>query len=153
MMYSSFSPQILIPLNCGPKETTLCCHRTSFSVCCSPTQMGPKEFRWTTVSTQNGPTCPRRRQFSLQFSRQTSKASVRSLPSPKALGRRRRGLVRFQTRRSPGPTADTLQLPDPEYEHEFQGIAGNEEEEKEENTTTHESTDSIKAPSQNSEKK
>ncbi|XP_026219948.1 bestrophin-3 [Anabas testudineus] len=128
--------------------------RTSFSVCCSPTQMGPKEFRWTTVNTQNGPTRPRRRQFSLQFSRQTSKASVRSLPSPKALGRRRRGLVRFQSRRSPSAATDTLQLPDSEYDHEFQGIAGNEDEEKEANsTTTHEEAENTNPQSQSLEKK
>ncbi|KAK2859213.1 hypothetical protein Q5P01_003833 [Channa striata] len=106
--------------------------RTSFSVCCSPTQLGPKEFRWTTLNVQNGPpTRQRGRQFSLQFSRQTSKASVRSLPSPKALGRRRQGLTRFRSRQSPGPTTDTLQLPDLEYDHEFQGLTGTENEEKE----------------------
>ncbi|KAI3366878.1 hypothetical protein L3Q82_009242 [Scortum barcoo] len=104
--------------------------RTGSSVCCSPTSLGPKEFRWTTVL-NHPPTRPRGRQFSLQFSRQTSKGSVRSLPSPKALGRRRRGLARFQSRRSPGPATDTLQLPDPDYDHDFQGIAGTEESDKE----------------------
>ncbi|KAK5877078.1 hypothetical protein CesoFtcFv8_026361 [Champsocephalus esox] len=101
--------------------------RTSSSVCCSPTQLGPKEFRWT----HNPPSRPRGRQFSLQFSRQSSKASVRSLPSPKGLGRRKRTLARFQSRRSP---ADTLQLPDrePEYDNDFQGLAGTEDDEKEE---------------------
>ncbi|XP_029018736.1 bestrophin-3-like [Betta splendens] len=107
--------------------------RTSFSMSWSPTQtqLGPKEFRWTTANSQQGPSRPRRRQFSLQFSRQTSKASVRSLPSPKALGRRRRALVRAQSRRSPGPAADTLQVPDIEFDHEFQGVAANEDEEDE----------------------
>ncbi|XP_033932899.1 bestrophin-3-like [Pseudochaenichthys georgianus] len=101
--------------------------RTSPSVCCSPTQLGPKEFRWT----HHPPSRPRGRQFSLQFSRQSSKASVRSLPSPKGLGRRNRTLARFQSRRSP---ADTLQLPDrePEYDNDFQGLAGTEDDEKEE---------------------
>ncbi|XP_033991660.1 LOW QUALITY PROTEIN: bestrophin-3-like [Trematomus bernacchii] len=103
--------------------------RTSSSVCCSPTQLGPKEFRWT----HHPPSRPRGRQFSLQFSRQSSKASVRSLPSPKGLGRRKRTLARFQSRRSP---ADTLQLPDqepdPEYDNDFQGLAGTEDYEKEE---------------------
>ncbi|KAJ4923287.1 hypothetical protein JOQ06_026103 [Pogonophryne albipinna] len=102
--------------------------RTSSSVCCSPTQLGPKEFRWT----HHPPSRPRGRQFSLQFSRQSSKASVRSLPSPKGLGRRKRTLARFQSRRSP---ADTLQLPDqepdPEYDNDFQGLAGTEDDEKE----------------------
>ncbi|XP_029969881.1 bestrophin-3-like [Salarias fasciatus] len=98
--------------------------RAGSSVCCSPTQLGPKEFRWTTLNNQCRPLPrPRGRQFSLQFSRQSSKGSVRSLPSPKGLGRRRRGLARFQSRRSPGPSADTLQLPEPDYDHDFQGTA------------------------------
>ncbi|XP_072234011.1 bestrophin-3-like [Leuresthes tenuis] len=102
------------------------------SICCPPSEMGPKEFRWKTLNGKNGlPARPRGRQFSLQFSRQTSKASVRSLPSPSALGRRRRGLGRFQSRRSPGPTPDTLQPPPPDYDCEFQGTAGSEDEEKE----------------------
>ncbi|KAK1906870.1 Bestrophin-3 [Dissostichus eleginoides] len=103
--------------------------RTSSSVCCSPTQLGPKEFRWT----HHPPSRPRGRQFSLQFSRQSSKASVRSLPSPKGLGKRKRTLACFQSRRSP---ADTLQLPDqepdPECDNDFQGLAGTEDDEKEE---------------------
>ncbi|XP_051249032.1 bestrophin-3 [Dicentrarchus labrax] len=121
-------------LDPSPTEETLSLdtQRTGSSVCCSPTQLGPKEFRWTTQQVQNRPpTRLRGRQFSLQFSRQTSKGSVRSLPSPKALGRRRRGLARFQSRRSPGPPTDTLQLPDPEYDHEFQGMAGTEDDDKE----------------------
>ncbi|KAM9328418.1 bestrophin-3-like [Pholidichthys leucotaenia] len=105
--------------------------RTDSSVCYSPTSLGPKEFRWTTVNVQNHQTTkPRGRQFSLQFSRQTSKASVRSLPSPKALGKRRIGLARFQSRRFPGPSPDTLQLPDPDYDHDFKGVTGTEEDEK-----------------------
>ncbi|XP_020514874.1 bestrophin-3 [Labrus bergylta] len=100
-------------------------------VCCSPTQLGPKEFRWATQDVQNPPpTRLRGRQFSLQFSRQTSKGSVRSLPSPTGLGRRRRGLARFQSRRSPGPPSDTLQLPEPEYDQDFQGMAGTEKDNK-----------------------
>ncbi|XP_035535911.1 bestrophin-3-like [Morone saxatilis] len=120
-------------LDPSPTEETLSLdtQRTGSSVCYSPTQLGPKEFRWTTQHVQNRPPIrPRGRQFSLQFSRQSSKGSVRSLPSPKALGRRRRGLARFQSRRSPGPTTDTLQLPD-EYDHEFQGMAGTEDDDKE----------------------
>lgn len=114
-----------------PLHTVLYISRTSSSVCCSPTQLGPKAFRWTTTNAQNRPTRPRGRQFSLQFSRQSSKGSVRSLPSPKALGRRRRSLARFQSRQSPGPPCDTLQLPDPEYNHDFQGTTGAEDEDKE----------------------
>ncbi|KAM4569751.1 bestrophin-3-like isoform 2-T2 [Odontesthes bonariensis] len=103
------------------------------SICYPPSELGPKEFRWKTLNGKNGlPARPRGRQFSLQFSRQTSKASVRSLPSPSALGRRRRGLGRFQSRRSPGPTPDTLQPPPPDYDCEFQGTTGSEDEEKEE---------------------
>ncbi|XP_047430720.1 bestrophin-3-like [Mugil cephalus] len=106
--------------------------RTGYSVCCSPTQLGPKEFRWTTCNVPSQrPTRPRGRQFSLQFSRQNSKASVRSLPSPKALGRRRRSLARFHSRRSPGPTPDTLQIPEPDYNQDFQPTAGTEDDERE----------------------
>ncbi|XP_029350610.1 bestrophin-3-like isoform X2 [Echeneis naucrates] len=94
-------------------------------------RLGPKKFRWTTLTGQNAPlTRPRGRQFSLQFSRQTSKASIRSLPSPKALGRRRRGMARFQSRRSPVPSTDTLQLPEPDYEHNFQGMTATDDEER-----------------------
>ncbi|KAF7229477.1 transcript variant X2, partial [Nothobranchius furzeri] len=106
---------------------------TAGSGCCSPTQLGPKEFRWTALSVRNRPqTRPRGRQFSLQFSRQTSKASVRSLPSPNALGRRRKALGRHQSRRSPSPTPNTLQLPEADYDHDFQGTAESEDDEKEE---------------------
>ncbi|KAF6738437.1 Bestrophin-3 [Oryzias melastigma] len=127
-----------------PSLETLSISRKS-SNCCSPTQLGPKEFRWTTLHVKNRPPSrPRGRQFSLQFSRQSSKASVRSLPSPKALGRRRRGLSRLQSRRFAGPTADKLHLPEPDYDHDFQGTAGNEEEEKEE---TNSSEEVINAPS------
>ncbi|XP_029350609.1 bestrophin-3-like isoform X1 [Echeneis naucrates] len=104
---------------------------TSRTAVCSPTRLGPKKFRWTTLTGQNAPlTRPRGRQFSLQFSRQTSKASIRSLPSPKALGRRRRGMARFQSRRSPVPSTDTLQLPEPDYEHNFQGMTATDDEER-----------------------
>ncbi|XP_036977636.1 bestrophin-3-like isoform X1 [Acanthopagrus latus] len=122
--------------------------RTGSSVCCSPTQLGPKAFRWTTSIQHRPPTRPRGRQFSLQFSRQSSKGSVRSLPSPKALGKRRRGLARFQSRRSPGPPGDTLQLPDPEYNHDFQGIAGTEDNDKE---GTNNNSEDIKNPNCQSE--
>ncbi|XP_070785086.1 bestrophin-3-like [Enoplosus armatus] len=123
------------------------------SVCYSPTQLGPKAFRWTTQNFQNHPpTRPRGRQFSLQFSRQTSKGSIRSLPSPKALGRRRRGLARFQSRRSPGPPTDTLQLPDPEYDHDFQGMSGTEDDDKE-GTNNSEDIKNSNSKSQSFEKK
>ncbi|XP_031593014.1 bestrophin-3 [Oreochromis aureus] len=136
------------PTDEAPGSETL---RTASSLCCSPTQLGPKEFRWTTVNGHNRqPTKPRGRQFSLQFSRQTSKASVRSLPSPKGLGRRRQGLARFQSRRSPGPTSDTLQLPDPDYD--FQGITGTQEDEKEE-TNDNEEVKNTSSQSENFEKK
>ncbi|XP_017295854.1 bestrophin-3 [Kryptolebias marmoratus] len=112
------------------------------SNCCSPTQLGPKEFRWTTLNGTNPPPSrPRGRQFSLQFSRQTSKASIRSLPSPKALGRRRRRLGRYPSRRSPSPTPNVLQLPEPDYDHDFQGTAGSEEEEEEETNQDEEMKD------------
>ncbi|CAJ1054288.1 bestrophin-3 [Xyrichtys novacula] len=109
-------------------ETT----RAGSAVCYSPTQLGPKEFRWTTQNVHNPPpTRPRGRQFSLQFSRQISKGSIRSLPSPKGLGRRRRMLARFQSRRSPGPPSDTLQIPDSEFDQDFQAMAGTEDDNKE----------------------
>ncbi|XP_054481019.1 bestrophin-3-like [Anoplopoma fimbria] len=137
-------------LDPSPSEETpgLDTWRTGSTVCCSPTQLGPKEFRWT----YHPPTRPRGRQFSLQFSRQSSKASVRSLPSPKALGRRRRGLARFQSRRSPGPPNNTLQLPDPEYDHDFQGVAGTEDDEKE-GTNNSEAIKHQDSQSQSSENK
>ncbi|XP_054862781.1 bestrophin-3 isoform X3 [Amphiprion ocellaris] len=121
-------------------------------VCCSPTQLGPKEFRWTTLNIPcYPPPRPRGRQFSLQFSRQNSKASVRSLPSPKGLGRRRRGLGRFQYRRSPGPTPDTLQLPNPDYDHDFQGTAETENDEKE-GTSKGKDTKNTNSQSESTEK-
>lgn len=129
-------------------DSVLFIPRTGSSVCCSPTQLGPKAFRWTTSIQHRPPTRPRGRQFSLQFSRQSSKGSVRSLPSPKALGKRRRGLARFQSRRSPGPPGDTLQLPDPEYNHDFQGIAGTEDNDKE---GTNNNSEDIKNPNCQSE--
>ncbi|KAG7218922.1 hypothetical protein INR49_019422 [Caranx melampygus] len=137
-------------LDCSPTEDTagLETPRSGSSVCYSPTQLGPKEFRWTTAPNPPKPR-PRGRQFSLQFSRQSSKASVRSLPSPKALGRRRRGLARFQSRRSPGPTPDTLQLPDPEYDHNFQGTEDGERE----RTNNNDTVKNDDSQSQSSEKK
>ncbi|XP_038161107.1 bestrophin-3-like [Cyprinodon tularosa] len=124
-------------LDHSPTEEPPSMETTSFSrtgsICCSPTQLGPREFRWTTVNAKSRPPIrPRGRQFSLQFSRQTSKASVRSLPSPKGLGRRKRGLGRHHCRRSPSPTINTLQLPEPDYDTEFQGMAGGEDKEMEE---------------------
>ena len=113
----------------------LCVSRASSLVCCSPTQLGPKEFQWTATNIPNRQsTRPRRRQFSLQFSRQTSKSSVRSLPSPKGLGRRRRCLARFQSRRSPAPPTDTLQLPDPEQDPGFQGMTEGDESDRTNNS-------------------
>ncbi|XP_037552045.1 bestrophin-3 [Nematolebias whitei] len=119
------------PTEEAPSLETPSLSRTG-SNCCSPTQLGPEEFRWATLSDKNHPpTRPRGRQFSLQFSRQSSKASVRSLPSPKALGRRRKRLGRHQPWRSPSPTLNTLQIPKPDYDHDFQGTAGSEDEEEE----------------------
>uniref|UniRef100_UPI0037E84F6E bestrophin-3-like n=1 Tax=Semicossyphus pulcher TaxID=241346 RepID=UPI0037E84F6E len=140
-------------LDTSPTEETpgLETSRNSSAVCCSPTQLGPKEFRWTTQTSPNPPPRrPRGRQFSLQFSRQTSKGSVRSLPSPKGMGRRRRGLARFQSRRSPGPPSDTLQLPDPEYDHDFQGMAGTEDD-KTDGTNNSEEIKNTDSQSQKSE--
>ncbi|XP_073336529.1 bestrophin-3-like [Pagrus major] len=136
-------------LDRSPTEETqgLDTPRTGSSVCCSPTQLGPKAFRWTSSIQHRPPTRPRGRQFSLQFSRQSSKGSVRSLPSPKALGKRRRGLARFQSRRSPGPPTDTLQLPDPEYNHDFQGIAATEDDDNEGTNNS----DEMKDPNSQSE--
>ncbi|TMS02912.1 Bestrophin-3 [Larimichthys crocea] len=111
----------------SPTEETQGLDTRRTSSCCSPTQLGPKAFRWISNVQNHPPTRLRGRQFSLQFSRQTSKGSVRSLPSPKALGKRRRCLPHFQSRRSPGPSADTLQLPDTEYDQDFQGTAGAED--------------------------
>ncbi|KAK5609343.1 hypothetical protein CRENBAI_011322 [Crenichthys baileyi] len=115
----------------------------SGSMCCSPTELGPREFRWTTVNVKNcPPTRPRGRQFSLQFSRQASKASIRSLPSPKGLGRRRRVLGRHQSRRSPSPTTNTLQLPEADYNNEFQGTAVSEDNKTDEMNQNEELKDS-----------
>ncbi|TWW64422.1 Bestrophin-3 Vitelliform macular dystrophy 2-like protein 3 [Takifugu flavidus] len=109
--------------------------RTSSSLCCSPTQLGPKAFRWATLNNKHRPVHPRSRQSSLQFSRQLSQGSVRSLPSPKALGRRR-GASPFQPRQPPGPPGlpglpgppgDTLQLPDPDYNQDFEGTVADED--------------------------
>ncbi|XP_075900249.1 bestrophin-3-like isoform X2 [Nelusetta ayraudi] len=84
--------------------------------CVSPTQLGPRAFRWTTLSSPRGPARPWGRHFSLQFSRQSSKGSIRSLPSPSALGRhRRRCLARFRCRPPTEP-------PGPDHKQDFQGV-------------------------------
>lgn len=83
------------------------------------------------MNVKNRPNRPRGRQFSLQFSRQLSKGSIRSLPSPKGLGRHRPGVCQFQSRQLSGLPFDALQLPDPEHNHDFQGMSGAEEENKE----------------------
>lgn len=91
--------------------------RDSSLHCVSPTQRGPRAFRWTNLTSPRCPARPRGRQFSLQFSRQSSKGSIRSLPSPSALGQRhrRRGLTRFRFRPAAGP-------PEPEHRQDFQGM-------------------------------
>ncbi|XP_062383683.1 bestrophin-3-like [Sardina pilchardus] len=53
-------------------------------VCYSPTRMGPRKFRWTTPADRM-----RKRQLSFQLSRQGSRSSLHSLPSPRMLGRQR----------------------------------------------------------------
>lgn len=124
-------------LDASPTEETQNTNfqRTSSTAYCHPTQLGPKAFRWTNLNAHHHlPTRPRGRQFSLQFSRQSSKGSIRSLPSPKGLGRRRRSLARFESQQSPGPTADTLQLPDPD----FQGMVETEEDNKVETNNSEE---------------
>ncbi|KAG8005462.1 Bestrophin-3 [Nibea albiflora] len=133
----------------SPTEETQGLDSRRTSSCCSPTQLGPKAFRWITHAQNHPPTRLRGRQFSLQFSRQTSKGSVRSLPSPKALGKRRRCLAHFQSRRSPGPSADTLQLPDPEYEQDFQGTAGAEDD----STDGANNNEEVKSPNSQPQKK
>ncbi|XP_072309998.1 bestrophin-3-like [Eucyclogobius newberryi] len=95
--------------------------RKSSSVSYSLAQRGPKKFRWTRMcSFSHSQTRPRRRQFSLQLSRQASKGSVRSLPSPKALGKRR-GLPRFQLHNSAGSPSNTLQIPNSPYDQDYSG--------------------------------
>ncbi|KAJ0012687.1 hypothetical protein NQD34_017021 [Periophthalmus magnuspinnatus] len=108
--------------------------RKSSSVCYSPTQHGPKEFRWTRMSSLcHSQTRPRRRQFSLKFSRQASKGSVHSLPSPKALGKRRGRLPRFQLRSSAAPPSNTLQIPNSPYDQDYQGTEQTDDREQREN--------------------
>uniref|UniRef100_A0A674NSQ2 Bestrophin homolog n=1 Tax=Takifugu rubripes TaxID=31033 RepID=A0A674NSQ2_TAKRU len=129
-------PSSLLPKShfcCFQPPNSLCgFSRTSSSLCCSPTQLGPKAFRWATLSNKHRPVHPRSRQSSLQFSRQFSQGSVRSLPSPKALGRWR-GASPFQPRQPPGPpglpgpSGDTLQLPDPDYNQDFEGTVADED--------------------------
>ncbi|KAK7896777.1 hypothetical protein WMY93_022102 [Mugilogobius chulae] len=96
--------------------------RKGSSVSYSSTQNGPKEFRWTRMcSLSHSHTRTRRRQFSLQFSRHASKGSIRSLPSPKALGKRREGLPRFQLHSSSVSPSNTLQIPISSYDQGHQG--------------------------------
>ncbi|XP_012674133.1 bestrophin-3 isoform X2 [Clupea harengus] len=52
--------------------------------CYSPTSMGPRKFRWSTKGDSM-----KKRQLSFQLSRQGSRSSLHSLPSPRILGRRR----------------------------------------------------------------
>ncbi|XP_056131694.1 bestrophin-3-like [Lampris incognitus] len=90
------------------------------SVCCSPTQLGPKKFRWSIPKEKER---PRARQLSFQFSRQSSKASIRSLPSPKALGQRRGGpRLLCSSRLQAQNQNQNLQVP--VAEQEFQGLPG-----------------------------
>ncbi|XP_071370938.1 bestrophin-3-like, partial [Centroberyx affinis] len=100
--------------------------RDGSSVCCSPTHLGPKKFRWSVnKAAARPPARPRGRQLSFQFSRQSSKASVRSLPSPEALGRKGRGLGFLRPPRSP------VQPTQSDAEHDFQGMLGEEDGERE----------------------
>ncbi|XP_071770403.1 bestrophin-3-like [Centroberyx gerrardi] len=100
--------------------------RDGSPVCCSPTQLGPKRFRWSVnKAAARPPARPRGRQLSFQFSRQSSKASVRSLPSPEALGRKGRGLGFLRPPRSP------VQPTQSDAEHDFQGMLGVEDGERE----------------------
>ncbi|KAM4615578.1 bestrophin-3-like [Polymixia lowei] len=94
---------------------------------CSPTQQGPKKFRWNVPKDKDRPPVRLRgRQLSFQFSRQSSKGSVRSLPSPKALGRRRRGLGLPRSPLSPSQSAQSEALQVPDSEQDFQGMPGAE---------------------------
>lgn len=106
-------------LRCGGVAlTSNLSSRTSPSLCCSSTQLGPKAFRWAGSNPRRCPAHLRGRHLSLQLSRQLS---VRSLPSPKALGRGRRPSA------SPPQGPDPLPLPDHDLEHHFQGTAGAED--------------------------
>ncbi|KAM9824609.1 bestrophin-3-like [Neosynchiropus ocellatus] len=110
-----------------PAEKTPVVDNSSPSACTSPTQLGPKEFRWTNLSVNCRPRIRhRRRQFSFQMHRQSSKTSVRSLPSPRGLGKRRRGLARFQIQNC-DVTTDALQLSGLSDEQDFQGTEGIED--------------------------
>lgn len=53
-------------------------------VCYTPTRVGPRKFRWSTPADRM-----KKRQLSFQLSRQGSRSSLHSLPSPRILGRRR----------------------------------------------------------------
>ncbi|CAL8242614.1 unnamed protein product [Merluccius merluccius] len=73
-------------------------------------QLGPKRFRWSVPKDQDPSSRvpartpkPRGRHMSFQFSRQTSRTSVHSLPSPDGLGRKGGGLGPFRPPASPGP--------------------------------------------------
>ncbi|XP_062339499.1 bestrophin-3-like [Osmerus eperlanus] len=57
----------------------------------SSTQLGPKKFRWSIPKDRARPRC---RHLSFQLSRQASMSSVRSLPSPRVLGRKTPSLKR-----------------------------------------------------------
>ncbi|KAL2087335.1 hypothetical protein ACEWY4_016163 [Coilia grayii] len=54
------------------------------AACYSPTNMGPRKFRWTTPAERI-----RKRQLSFQLSRHGSRSSLYSTPSPRLSGRRR----------------------------------------------------------------
>ncbi|XP_029901497.1 bestrophin-3-like [Myripristis murdjan] len=125
---------------------------SSSSVCVSPTQLGPKKFRWSVPRGPDGVHArPRGRQLSFQFSRQTSKASVRSLPSPKALGRKRRGAGLLRHPPLAGQPGQMVTLQTPDAEHDFQAVPP-EEEGKREATNGHE-VRNLNCQSQSSEKK
>lgn len=51
-------------------------------VCYTPTQVGPRKFRWSTPADRM-----KKRQQSFHLSRQGSRSSLQSLPSPRILGR------------------------------------------------------------------
>ncbi|CAL8324352.1 unnamed protein product [Lota lota] len=81
-------------------------------------QLGPKRFRWSIPKDQDPssevpvwPPRPGGRQTSFQFSRQTSRMSLRSLPSPKGLKRMGGGLGLFRSLASPGPVAQSQEAP------------------------------------------
>ncbi|CAL8405546.1 unnamed protein product [Arctogadus glacialis] len=93
--------------------------------CISLTQLGPKRFRWSIPKDRDPrgggvparPPGPRGRQTSFQFSRKSSRLSVRSLPSPTGLERRGGDLYRDSG--SPDPGALSQKGP-----HAGPGLAG-----------------------------